>query len=74
MSDDLHRVLGEAMKLTPEARAALVGSLLASLESEIDQDAEAEWAREIIRRLDEICDGKIDPMTWNTARRTLRGG
>ena len=72
MSDELQRVLGEAMKLTPAARAALVGSLLASLEAEVDEDSEALWAREIVRRLDEIRDGKIRLVPWNDARRTLR--
>ena len=74
MSDDLKRVLSEAMKLTPEVRAALVGSLLASLENDVEEDSEAAWAKEIALRLDEIRGGRIRPVTWSSARRTLRGG
>ena len=36
-------ILEEALDLPPSERAALAGSLLASLEAESDGDAEAVW-------------------------------
>ncbi len=74
MNEDLQRVLSEAMKLDPEARVALVGSLLASLQPELEGDLEAAWAKEIALRLDDIRGGRVSPITWSAARRTLRGG
>jgi len=74
MNDDLDQVLAAAMKLPPEGRAALVGSLLASLDDETEEDVEAAWAAEIRRRLEDIRSGRVRPIDWNVARRTLRGG
>jgi putative addiction module component (TIGR02574 family) len=50
---DSKRVIDEALRLPPEARAALAGELLASLDGDpVDSDREAMWADEIRRRLD----------------------
>jgi hypothetical protein len=45
MKRDAAEILKDAMALPSEARAALAGSLLDSLETEVDEDAEAAWAR-----------------------------
>lgn len=46
------RVIDEALRLPADARAALAGELLASLESdESDADREAAWAAEIHERM-----------------------
>ncbi len=37
-------ILKDALALPTEARAALAGSLLDSLDGEVDEDAEAAWA------------------------------
>jgi hypothetical protein len=44
----------KAFALPTEARAALAGSLLDSLDDERDDNAEAEWEVEITRRLQEF--------------------
>jgi putative addiction module component (TIGR02574 family) len=50
---DAKRVIDEALRLPPDARAALAGQLLASLnDSEVDPDREGAWANEIRARLD----------------------
>jgi putative addiction module component (TIGR02574 family) len=51
MARDAAQLLHEAMELPVEARAALADSLLDSLDSEIDADAENLWREEIERRL-----------------------
>ena len=43
--------------MSPEARAALAASLLESLEDAIDEDAEAAWAAEIAKRIQELDSG-----------------
>jgi putative addiction module component (TIGR02574 family) len=71
MKQDISGILKEAMKLPPEARAALAGTLLDSLEETVDQDAEAAWEAEIILRLKEIDQGKVILMPWAEARKKI---
>lgn len=59
------------MKLPPEARAALAGSLLESLDTEVDADAESAWAIEIERRLREIEAGTASTVSWDEVRRRI---
>jgi putative addiction module component (TIGR02574 family) len=66
-------LLKEAMELPPEARAALAGSLIDSLEVQVDEDAEEAWDAEIARRIREIDDGKVKLVPWAEARRRLTG-
>lgn len=68
---DPRDLLLEAMKLPPEARAALAGSLLESLDTEVDADAESAWAIEIERRLREIEAGTASTVSWDEVRRRI---
>jgi len=55
---DVKRVLDEALRLPVDARAALAGELLASLDgADADPDREAAWAAEIRQRLAAYEDG-----------------
>ena len=71
MSADPAKLLEEALSLPAEARAALAGSLLDSLDKVIDPDAEAAWEIEIARRLAEIDARKVVMVPWADARRVL---
>ena len=73
MKQDPNNLLKEALKLPPEARAALAGSLLDSLDQEVDEDAETAWHAEIDRRLKNLDSGKIKPVPWPEARRKIAG-
>jgi putative addiction module component (TIGR02574 family) len=64
-------LLQEAMKLPPEARAALAALLLESLDTEVDADAEAAWTVEIERRLPEIEQGTASTVSWDEVRRRI---
>jgi putative addiction module component (TIGR02574 family) len=66
-------LLRDALTLPPEARSALVESLLASLDAEIDDNAHEAWREEIRRRLQQIDSGAVNMIPWDDARRTLRG-
>ena len=66
-------LLKEAMELPPEARAALAGSLIDSLDDQVDEDAEVAWDAEIARRIRELDDGKVKLVPWAEARRRLTG-
>ena len=69
MKQNIAEILKEALKLPPEARAALAGTLLDSLDEAIDRDAESAWEAEIVMRLKEIDEGKVKLISWAEARR-----
>lgn len=73
MKQDPNDLLKEALKLPPEARAALAGSLLDSLDQEVDEDAEAAWQVEIERRLRELDSGAVKLIPWSQARFRIYG-
>ena len=71
MKRDAAEILKDALALPSEARAALAGSLLESLETDIDEDAEAAWATEISRRIAELDSGAVKTIPWAEVRRRL---
>jgi len=73
MKQEPNDLLKEALKLPPEARAALAASLLDSLDQEVDEDAEAAWHAEIDGRLKDLDSGKVKPVPWSEARRRIAG-
>ena len=67
MKRDAAEILKEALALPTEARAALAGSLLDSLDTDVDEDAEAAWATEVNRRvaeLDAVAHARRRPRYW----------
>jgi len=65
------RIADEALKLPVEARAALAGTLLDSLDEEVDEDAEAAWSAEIAKRVRELEDGTVKTVPWSEVRRSI---
>jgi putative addiction module component (TIGR02574 family) len=68
MKENIADILKQALKLPPEARAALAGSLLDSLDEPLDLDAESAWEAEIAARIREIDKGKVTVIPWAEAR------
>ena len=73
MKSDSAELLKEALKLPPEARAALANFLLDSLDQEVDENAEAAWQVEIERRLRELDSRSVMAIPWAEARRRIAG-
>lgn len=71
MKRDLDDLLKDALELPPEARAALAGSLIDSLDSKVDDDVEAAWDVEIARRIHDVDTGKVALIPWSEVRRRL---
>jgi putative addiction module component (TIGR02574 family) len=71
MTREVSELLEKALALPPEARAALAGSLLESLDETVDAGAEAAWSMEIANRIQELDSGKIKPIPWAEARRQI---
>jgi putative addiction module component (TIGR02574 family) len=69
---EVTELLKKALALPPEARAALAGSLLESLDDTVDASAEEEWNNEeIARRIRDLDSGKVKPIPWAEARRQV---
>jgi len=70
---DPAELLKEALQLPADTRAALAGSLLDSLDQEVDEDAETAWQLEINRRIEDLDSGKVKTVPWSEARRRIFG-
>lgn len=66
-------ILKYALELPPEARAALAGSLIDSLDQTFDEDAESAWEAEIAARLKDLDEGRVKLVPWAEARRRIAG-
>lgn len=73
MTEETKQLLSAVLKLPLEARAALAGSLLESLDDPIDENVEAAWAEEIAKRTAEIDGGSVRKVPWDEARRRIAG-
>jgi putative addiction module component (TIGR02574 family) len=71
MKRDAAEILKEALALPTEARASLAGSLLDSLDTDVDEDAEPSWATEVNRRVAELDSGAVKTVPWVEVRRRL---
>ncbi len=72
MSPDVSELLKKALALPPEARAALAGSILESLDDEpADEGVEAAWDEEVKRRIEEIDSDKVQMIPYEEVRRRL---
>lgn len=59
--------MAEVLRLPRTERARVADEILSSLEEPTDEVAAA-WAQEIERRSQEISDGRVQTIAWETAR------
>lgn len=71
MERDLTTLLREALRLSAQDRAALAEALLASLDEDVDDDAEAAWRSEVERRIAELDAGSVSSIPWHVVRQRL---
>lgn len=57
-------LLEQALSLTEEERTDLVASLLNSLDTSSDPDAESFWQEEVSRRASDLDSGKAKTIPW----------
>jgi len=73
MGSEATKLVESALKLPPEVRAAMAGSLLDSLDTAVDADAETDWEQEIARRLKDLDSSYPHLVSWSDARRKILG-
>ncbi len=71
-TDDATELLTQALRLPPAARAALADSLIESLDTEVDENAEEAWRSEIALRVRDLDSGASQTIAWDEVRRQLR--
>lgn len=71
MASKVARVLSEALSLPPNARASVAGSLILSLETCSDTDADEAWDEEIDRRLRTFDQDKKRAVSWDTLKNRI---
>ena len=74
MKDAAAKILDEALRLPAVARAAIADSLLESLDSAVDPDAEAAWTVEIRARIERLDSGEVKTVPWSEARKAIISG
>jgi putative addiction module component (TIGR02574 family) len=72
MMQEARELLKKALALPDKERADLAGSLIQSLDDTVDEDAEAAWQEEIVRRVEEARSGKVKTTSWNDVRQKGR--
>jgi putative addiction module component (TIGR02574 family) len=74
MAPEARKLIAEALKLPVRERAELVVEILSTLDSEREDDGDAAdtaWREEVRRRLAEIDAGRVEPLSWEAARRLI---
>jgi len=69
MMHEAQELLKKALALPEKERADLASTLIESLDDSLDENAEAAWQEEILRRLEEVRSGKAKTTSWTTSAR-----
>lgn len=69
---DAQELLKKALALPDRERADLAGGLIDSLDDNVDENAEAAWQEEIVRRLEDVQSGKVKTTSWDEVRQKGR--
>ena len=72
MMQEAQELLKKALALPDKERADLAGSLIDSLDDTVDENAEAAWQKEIVRRLEDVQSGKVKTTSWDDVRQKGR--
>ena len=67
MTQLAQRILDEALGLSPDERAQIIGELMTSLDGPAEDGVEEAWHREIRHRLAAIDSGETTPIPWEQA-------
>jgi putative addiction module component (TIGR02574 family) len=72
MTQEVQELLQKALALPENERAELAGNLISSLDATVDQDVDAAWQQEVVRRLHEVQSGEVKTVPWEEVQRKGR--
>ncbi len=72
MMQEARDLLQKALALPENERAELAGNLLSSLDMTVDQNVDAAWQQEVVRRLDDVQSGKVETIPWKEVQQKGR--
>jgi len=72
MMQKAQELLKKALALPDKERADLAGSLIESLDDTVDENSEAAWQEEIVRRLEDVQSGRVKTTSWDEVRQKGR--
>lgn len=71
MTRDVANLLADALRLSETERGELAAQLIDSLDPTADEGVEAAWGVEIRDRLEDLETGRVQPIPWPEARRSI---
>ena len=71
MTLSANQLLEKVLPSSNEERSEFAPKVIDSLDTQVDENSEAEWNGEIRRRLEEIDGGLTDLIPWTEARRLI---
>lgn len=71
MTQNVARLLHEALRLPESERGELAVHLIDSLDPGAEEGVEAAWSAEIQKRLEELRTGQVQAVPWPEARRLI---
>jgi putative addiction module component (TIGR02574 family) len=72
MTQETRDLLQKALALPENERAELAGNLMSSLDATVDEDVDAAWQQELVRRLHDVQSGKVETISWEEIQRKGR--
>ena len=72
MTSAAKKILEDALSLPEEDRRRLGEALLDSIPRESSEEVEGAWRDEVVRRIEEVRQGKAQPEAWSKVKKHIR--
>lgn len=72
MSSSARKVLEQALALPEADRRRVAEALLDSIPRESQQEIERAWRDEVLRRIEEVRRGEVEPEPWSEVKQRMR--
>ncbi|HSS96354.1 MAG TPA: addiction module protein [Terriglobales bacterium] len=72
MTQETQDLLQKALALPDKERAELAGNLISSLDTTVDEDVDAAWQGEVMRRHKDVESGKVKTVSWEDVQQKGR--
>ena len=66
-------ILNEALSMSPAERATIAHCLISSLDQPQDKNVDAEWIKLAQKRLEDLENGSVKPVSWESIKQKVRG-